>query len=211
MSVDDGPIVSNRESGDLRPALAVGIDLVYYICGTLFTSTTEEAMKIRSLPLALAALLATSALHAAEPPKGSPEQRQAIQDIRNVGTAMWQWYQEVQVPRVTQVTAPDPEPKQADLAAVPVLSAEELSRVLVPKYIQQIPVNDPWGHPYEYRLNTTDPNALHAMALRSTGRDGVAAGTVYPIGGFLPDDLDQDVVWIDGYFARWPEAPKAGR
>lgn len=137
-------------------------------------------------------------------------QRQTIQDIRNVGTAMFVWYKDELAPKASGEGKKAPaEPTSADISAVPVISREELTKILVPKYIASIPEKDGWGNPYEFHLNTTDPNALQVMGLRSAGRDGKFSGDVYEIGSFSPADADQDIPWMDGFFVRWPEAKKA--
>lgn len=135
--------------------------------------------------------------------------RKTIQDIRNVGTAMWAWYKDEMAPRKSEGRKAEAELKSADIGEVPVISHEELTKILVPKYIAYIPEKDGWGNPYEFHLNTTDPNASHAMGLRSTGRDGRFSGDVYEVGSFSPADADQDIPWMDGFFVRWPEARQA--
>ena len=40
--------------------------------------------------------------------------------------------------------------------------------------------------------------------LRSLGRDKSASGTTYTPGPFIATDYDQDIVWADGYFVRYP-------
>ena len=133
--------------------------------------------------------------------------RQTIKDIRSVGTAMFVWYKDEMAPKVDrggkQAVA---DPASADISAVPVISREELTKILVPKYIAALPEKDGWGNPYEFHLNTTDPNASHMMGLRSAGRDGRFSGDVYEIGAFSPADADQDIPWMDGFFVRWPQA-----
>jgi hypothetical protein len=96
-----------------------------------------------------------------------------------------------------------------DFSVVPVISREELAKVLVPKYIDAIPEKDGWGHPYEFRLNQ-DPNAVWVMAVRSAGKDGHFSGTSYEVGAFPPADHDQDITWMDGFFVRWPNSDGKG-
>jgi hypothetical protein len=132
--------------------------------------------------------------------------KQTINDIRNVGTAMFVWYKD-------QVKNPEkgggPAPVQVDISAVPVISREDLEKLLVPKYIANLPETDGWGHPYEFHLNVQQPNKQMVMGLRSAGRDGVFSGETYEIGGFPDTEADQDIAWMDGFFVRWPERPKA--
>lgn len=142
--------------------------------------------------------------------------RQTIGDIRNVGTAMWTWYKDEVASKRSAETHKKAEaaaanPTSADISAVPVISREELAKILVPKYIASIPEKDGWGHPYDFHLNTTDPNAVQVMGLRSAGRDGKFSGDVYAIGPFALQDVDQDIPWMDGFFVRWPEQPKRGQ
>ncbi len=137
-------------------------------------------------------------------------QKRTIHDIRDVGTAMWNWYKDQMAPKRSAESHARAEEesaaKSADLARIPVISREDLAAILVPKYIAAIPSEDGWGHPYEFRLNTQDPNAPLAMALRSGGRDGQFSGDVYTVDSFSPTDFDQDITWMDGFFMRWPQA-----
>ncbi len=160
--------------------------------------------------LALAPLTAASAQ-----PADLQPQRQTIVDIRNVGTAMYAWYKDEMAPKRSEEAhkkaAAEAEAKSADINSVPAISREELTKILVPKYIASIPEKDGWGHAYEFHLNTTDPNAIQAMGLRSAGREGKFSGDVYVIESFSPGDTDQDISWMDGYFIRWPEPPNQGQ
>jgi hypothetical protein len=171
-------------------------------------TSLAAAVLLAALPSAAAMAAETKA------PQNSPEQAKTIGDLRNVGTAMWQWYKTVQAPhrsesahKAAEAAAQGPQ----NITQVPVISREDLAKLLVPTYIAAIPEKDGWGHAYEYHLNTTDPNAPSVMALRSAGRDGRFSGDVYKIGGFTPSDTDQDIAWFDGYFVRWPEVPQKGK
>jgi hypothetical protein len=172
-------------------------------------------MKVRNgfLLMAGLALTSVSLLTAAAPPPaahGDAATKQTITDTRKVGTAMWHWYKDQVASKRTEESHQKAESESkattVDFAEVPVISREELAKVLVPKYIAAIPEKDGWGHPYEFRLNTQDANAIRVMAVRSAGKDGRFSGSAYEVGAFSPADPDQDIVWIDGYFARWPEA-----
>jgi hypothetical protein len=132
-------------------------------------------------------------------------QQAAVTDIRNVGSAMYFWYedQKASLPHAIEKDATSRHFPVVDLAQVPVISRDALEALLVPKYLKAVPKDDPWGHPYEFRLNTRDA-AEHVMAVRSAGADGEFSGTVYEVGGFPPAEQNQDLVWADGYFLRWP-------
>ena len=158
--------------------------------------------------LLLSSLVALSSLaQAASEPKGSPEMKKTITDTRNVGTAMYTWYQDQMKSRPKKAeTSSDSEIKAVEMSWVPVISREELAKVLVPKYIEAIPEKDGWGHPYEYRLETQDLSKHRIMAVRSGGSDGSFSGDSYSVGAFSMKDEGEDLVWMDGYFVRWPQA-----
>ncbi|MEO6195739.1 MAG: hypothetical protein ABIS20_22195 [Thermoanaerobaculia bacterium] len=166
----------------------------------------------------LLALLLPIASHAQPAATESPDlvaQKRTVVDIRNVGTAMWTWYKDEVAPHRSpeshKKAEQESQTKEVDFARVPVISREELAAVLVPKYIAWLPEADGWGHPYEFRLNTKDANAIVVMAVRSAGKDGQLSGSNYSVGSFGPSEFDQDLAWMDGYFARWPEKKENGR
>ena len=84
-----------------------------------------------------------------------------------------------------------------------------------------MPLRDGWKHDFSYGLNVSNVLADRVTAVGSGGRNGEfesggASGTPgsgNPIGGqvtvgsFDPTDYDQDIIWSDGYFIRWPEKP----
>jgi hypothetical protein len=75
----------------------------------------------------------------------------------------------------------------------------------VPQYLQVVPDKDGWKNTYSYWMNTASVLARTVLAIRSTGRDGTAIGSSYTVTGFEPTDYDQDIVWADGFFVRWPQ------
>lgn len=169
----------------------------------------------RLTAIATAALLATMTLPQARPATaashaaGSPEpaaaaETTAMKDLRNVGTAMYSWYMDKQKPRRKKADNSQV-PSAEDVTKVPVISRADLDKLLVPRYIQAIPENDPWGHPYEYRLSQ-DPDADEVMAIRSAGTGGTFSGEVYHVGAIAAADTARDLVWKDGYFVRWVAA-----
>lgn len=158
--------------------------------------------------LALLVLPAASGAQPSDDPD-LMKQKQTIVNSRNVGTAMWTWYKDEMASKRSEEAhkkaEAESEANSVDINAVPVISRQDLAKILVPKYLPEIPQQDGWGHPYEFHLNTADPNAVHVMGLRSAGRDGKFSGNVYEVGAFSPPEYDQDVVWMDGYFLRWPQ------
>ncbi len=175
-------------------------------------------MNVRKGFLMMAGLALTSvsllAAAAPAPPQGDAATKQTVTDTRNVGTAMWHWYKDQVASRRSEEShkkaVDESKTTSVDFAAVPVISREELAKILVPKYIAAIPEKDGWGHPYEFRLQTQDPDAVRVMAVRSAGRDGSFSGTAYEVGAFPPADHDQDITWMDGFFVRWPNGDGKG-
>ena len=86
----------------------------------------------------------------------------------------------------------------------PMMDVPDLSTLLTPKYISRIPDSDAWGHSFEYFLNTDDLLASRVMLIRSPGLDGSFSGDDYTHEAFTTTDFDQDIVWADGIFIRWP-------
>lgn len=131
-------------------------------------------------------------------------QKRTVSQIRNTGTAMFSWLTD-QVGAAAAGQSQMPDEKRVSLDRYPPLSRAELQEILVPQYIQTVPERDGWGNPYEYFLNVEDPLAPNVMTIRSAGKDGRFQGIEYTVTSFDPDDLDQDIVWSDGFFVRWPE------
>jgi hypothetical protein len=132
-------------------------------------------------------------------------QRQTVADIRNVGMAMFSWLtDQVGAGAAGQMQTEKPG-KGADLTKYAPITSAALEKILVPQYIHTIPEKDGWGHPYEFYLDVAHPLAQQVMGVRSPGRDGKFSSTSYVAGGFTPEDFDEDIVWIDGYFVRWPQ------
>lgn len=147
-------------------------------------------------------------------------QRRAVTDLRNVGTAMFSWLVD-QVNDEQSVATLDPEHDTAcvsrqdehrpcdlvDLNALPLLTYAELTRLLVPTYIASIPEKDPWGTPYEFRVDRAHFLNKSVLAIRSAGADRTFSGSRYTTGELAPSEAAQDLVWADGYFIRWPAPP----
>ena len=97
--------------------------------------------------------------------------------------------------------------KTIDIQDNPLVSRDDLEDLLVPNYLAAVPETDAWGNPYEVRINTDNLMAKTVISIRSPGRKGYYAGDVYKVEGFDPTDFDQDIVWADGNFIRWPHKP----
>jgi hypothetical protein len=97
----------------------------------------------------------------------------------------------------------------ADFAVPAVeLSHDDMSRLLTPKYIPILPRYDAWGHPLEFRVDSSVTATAQQYSIRSPGRDGIfqttgATANSYAEGAF--ECFDCDIVYADGHFAAWPQ------
>ena len=144
----------------------------------------------------IAALLVPNLLDALQKAK----QKRTMADAHIVGTALMSWLTD-------QATA-------AAAGATETVSLSEwtgtsdvdaIRSALVPRYIQVMPGLDGWKHPYTYRVDLHRVDATRVFLVASGGRDGSTAAGTYTVGGFEPTDYDQDIIWADGYFLRWPQ------
>jgi hypothetical protein len=131
-------------------------------------------------------------------------QDQTVADIRRVGAAMLAWLTD-QVGFTGHESSQAQESTVVNLAFYPGVSHASLESLLVPQYIANVPDLDGWGAFYEYYLNVDHPLTSEVMAIRSTGRDQSEEGPSYLVTQFDRDDFDQDIVWADGSFVRWPD------
>ncbi len=134
-------------------------------------------------------------------PSGA-EQVVALSEMRSLGTAIFSWI----IDELTRLEAPGGSRGGSfDLSLFEPISRQDLSDLLTPLYINCVPETDPWGHAYEYWLNLSNLLGSQLTAIRSSGADGLASGSAYVPGPFPVADTDQDLVWADGFFVRFPD------
>ncbi len=143
----------------------------------------------------IAALLIPNLLDALEKAK----QKRTMGDIKIVGTALMSWLTD------QSGAAAAAGATQIDLSSIPPVTHDDIVEVLVPAYVQEVPRLDAWWNPIDFHLDRDNPSGDQVFSVRSLGRDGVASGTKYTVGPFDPTDYDQDIVWVDGWFVRFPE------
>ncbi|HEV8238902.1 MAG TPA: prepilin-type N-terminal cleavage/methylation domain-containing protein [Thermoanaerobaculia bacterium] len=144
----------------------------------------------------LAAMLIPNLLDAMQKAK----QKKTMADQRLLGGAMMGWLTDE-----VGAAAAGAQLTQLDLALYTPITAANLYNKLVPTYIQDIPAYDGWKRPYDLYLDTVLPIDVNVMAIRSAGQGGVPAGNTYVSGAFEPTAFDEDLVWADGFFVRWPQ------
>ena len=150
----------------------------------------------------IAALLIPNFLDALQKAK----QKRSAADLRNVGTAQMSWLTDQSQAGAAGAAVAN----TYDMADLDLLDPEDWAEPLVPQYIQDIPKFDGWKNEVQYYQNTDSAAAFGAKQLFaniSFGADGtVDAGTgVITTSAFDPTDYDQDIVWADGFFVRWPQ------
>ncbi|HJX29057.1 MAG TPA: prepilin-type N-terminal cleavage/methylation domain-containing protein [Thermoanaerobaculia bacterium] len=143
----------------------------------------------------IAALLIPNFLDALQKAK----QKRTVADIRNTGTAMFSWLTDQVGAAAAGANG------TVNLGSYTSIAETVLDTVLVPQYLQDVPPVDGWKTNYEYYLNTANPLAQQVMAIRSLGRNKTGELTSYQVTSFDPTNYDQDIVWADGFFVRWPQ------
>lgn len=82
----------------------------------------------------------------------------------------------------------------------PCNSFRELSGYLDPNYIRRLPIYDGWGNPFRYEVKED------SYFLISLGRDGIQdAFEPYTAFAAITDDFDDDIIFSNGAFIRYPE------
>ena len=146
----------------------------------------------------IAALLIPNFLDALQKAK----QKRTVADIRNLGTAMFSWLTDQVGAAAAGAAASDVNLSSYGTS----LTAAQVGSVLVPQYMQDIPGADGWKTPYDYYLKTATPLDPQVMAIHSYGRDKKKQLTsAITVTSFDPTDYDQDILWADGFFVRWPQ------
>ena len=146
----------------------------------------------------IAALLIPNFLDALQKAK----QKRTVADIRNTGTAMFSWLTDQVGAAAAGASASD-----VNLGSYgSEVNGAAVGSVLVPQYMQEVPNVDGWKEPYNYYLKTATPLDPQVMAIRSKGRNRTNdGGPSYSVTSFDPTDYNQDIVWADGFFVRWPQ------
>jgi type IV pilus assembly protein PilA len=147
----------------------------------------------------IAALLIPNFLDALQKAK----QKRTVADMRNSGTAMFSWLTDQVGAAAAGATATEVSLSSANYGTA--LTAGGITALLVPQYLQSVPEKDGWKNTYSYYMHTSNVLAQTVLAVRSNGRDGSSITDDYTVAGFDPTDYDQDIVWADGFFVRWPQ------
>ena len=131
-------------------------------------------------------------------------QDQTVDDIRSIGAAMFSWLTD-QVAFTGRGPSKAQESSVINLALYSGVSHAQLESLLTPQYLPRVPERDGWGSFYRFYLDVKHPLTEQVMAIVSGGGDQSQWGDIYLVTQFDRDDFDQDIVWADGSFVRWPD------
>jgi prepilin-type N-terminal cleavage/methylation domain-containing protein len=144
----------------------------------------------------IAALLVPSFIDSLQKAK----QKRTIADERNVGNSMMAWLTDHASAAAAGASGTF---QLSDWSGI--TDYGQIRAQLVPSYIQDVPRLDGWKQDFGYTMRIDDPQADRLFLVTSGGRDGTLDGAEYTVGSFDPTDYDQDIIWADGLFLRWPQ------
>ncbi len=129
------------------------------------------------------------------------KQKRTMADMRNTGTAWMSWITD-------QVSAAAAGGTNTwDSGAYSTMTYAQMFSTLHPTqtffYMNEVPQFDGWKYEYWYGY-AGNPLLSQVIAIASGGRDGGYTPTDVTIGPFIPTAYDEDIVWADGFFVRWP-------
>ncbi len=133
------------------------------------------------------------------------KQKRTSADIRDLGTAWMSWLTD-QVGSASAGAS-----KVYDAGGFDAVAYAQLFDYLHPSisffYMQDVPQVDGWRYPLYFGKapSLLDANVLIVCSGGSDNalEDGDCT-THWDAGPFIATDFDQDIVWADGYFVRWP-------
>ena len=139
------------------------------------------------------------------------KQKRTMADERNLGTAFLSWVTD----QASAAAAGSGGPITFSGAGYTSLGFAGMVATLHPSttffYMQDVPSVDGWRNSYFYGYGG-NPLASQVIAIASPGRTGPGLTTLgtYTVGPFVPTDYDQDIIWADGFFVRWPSGAATG-
>ena len=133
------------------------------------------------------------------------KQKRTVAELRNVGTAWMSWLTD-QVGAASAGAG-----KIYNAADFTDPSYTEVYGYLHPTdtffYMQEVPELDGWKYPLAFG-KATSLLASNVIIVCSSGGDGIFDDNdctkSHEVSAFIATDFDQDIVWADGYFVRWP-------
>ncbi len=152
------------------------------------------------------------------PPRGpcsggmqSARQKRTVADVENTAAAITRWSVATQTDQ-SLLAGERRARDRVGLSGLRRVSHAALVEYLQPQgrplFLQDVPLVDGWKNEIEYYFDGTAIPPRRFL-IRSAGCRGRFEGTVYVVGPFDPTAYDQDIVWADGQFVRWPSKVEA--
>ncbi len=155
--------------------------------------TILEALIVVAIVGILAAMAIANYLNAAQ----RTRQKRTMADIRSIGVAWEARAVDVRQYNATGFTMP-----------ATALTYPELTTLLSPTYMRNIPNIDGWGNALQFAVDQPIGGTPAAnYAIRSPGRDGRYSGSSYTAGPTT--SFDCDIVYSGGAFVVWPEGTQS--
>jgi prepilin-type N-terminal cleavage/methylation domain-containing protein len=130
------------------------------------------------------------------------KQKRTMADERNVGTAAMSWLtDQVSAASAGQAATVQTTDWGTEIGWAAMVSTLRPNSTFF--YMQDVPQVDGWKHTYGYFINT-NVLAARVIMIRSCGRDTSCSSDTYTVGPFIPTDYNQDILWADGFFLRYP-------
>ena len=128
------------------------------------------------------------------------KQKRTMLDARNTGNSMMAWLTDQASAGAAGASA------TVDLSEwTGTGDFAQIASALEPAYIQLVPPRDGWKRSFLYRMDISDPTAQRLFLIASGGSDRSIPSGVYSVGSFDPTDYEEDIIWADGFFLRWPQ------
>lgn len=154
----------------------------------------------------IAALLIPNFLDALQ----KARQKRTVADERTTGQAFFSLLTDIGSAAAAGQVTTQYDLTKGQMAKVDRSDVEEL---LVTRYIQLVPNLDGWKNPYEYHMgqSVTSPQLFAIRSFGLRGAEGPGMSNPYVVTSFTPTDYEQDIVWADGTFVRWPESAQKAK
>ena len=139
------------------------------------------------------------------------EQTETLGDMQQIGAAILTWViDNILLPPTAPALPPETKgiggATSVDVDTMASITPANLEALLTPNYLPCLPRRDFWGHDYEFWLDTVNLFASPLTGIRSRGSDDMAEGSVYESGSFPAVATDNDLLWVDGFHLRIPDA-----
>ena len=142
------------------------------------------------------------------------KQKRTVADMRNIGTSWLSWVTDV----VSAGAAGGAGTNTFNSGGYAnALTRDELFATLHQSstffYTNEVPAVDGWKYSYAYGWSG-NPLSSTVISIASGGRNGdvtdIASVGTPVIGPFIPTQYDQNIIWADGFFVRWPGGADTG-